>query len=370
MSAHVQPPFDSVDAAIAEIAAGKLVIVTDDENRENEGDLIMAAEKATPETINMMIRYGSGIVCVPTVEPQLRRLGLGPMVAQNRESHRTDFTVSVDAADGISTGISAYDRARTVQLLANPLTRPDQLVQPGHVFPLRARPGGVLERAGHTEAAVDLATLAGLTPMGVLCELVNDDGTVQRLPQLVQFKEKFGLKMISIAALIEYRAQRDQLVERVLTQPFATEFGEFTLHMFKNRLDGRHHVALAIGLLGSDPVLVRVHSENVLSDVFRAKGMPGYQLLTDSLAAVAKAGRGVVLYMQPTNPAEVLVRCLTAKPGEAPPPMGFRDYGIGAQILAALGLRKIRLLSSSSRKVVGLDGYGLEIVEQISPSAA
>lgn len=370
MSANVQPSFDSVESAIAEIAAGRLVIVADDENRENEGDLIMAAEKATPETINMMIRYGSGIVCVPTVEPQLRRLGLGPMVAQNRESHRTDFTVSVDAADGISTGISAYDRARTIQLLANPATRPEQLVQPGHVFPLRARPGGVLERAGHTEAAVDLATLAGLTPMGVLCELVNDDGTVQRLPQLVQFKEKFGLKMISIAALIEYRAQRDQLVERVLTQPFATEFGQFTLHMFKNRLDGRHHVALALGELGPDPVLVRVHSENVLSDVFRAKGMPGYQLLTDSLAAVGRAGRGVVVYMQPTNSAEVLVRCLSAKPGEVPPPMSFRDYGIGAQILAALGLRKIRLLSSNSRKVVGLDGYGLEIVEQVAPGSA
>jgi 3,4-dihydroxy 2-butanone 4-phosphate synthase / GTP cyclohydrolase II len=369
MSANVQPPFDSVESAVADIAAGRLVIVADDENRENEGDLIMAAEKATPETINMMIRYGSGIVCVPTVEPQLRRLGLGPMVAQNRESHRTDFTVSVDAADGISTGISAYDRARTIHLLADPATHPEQLVQPGHVFPLRARPGGVLERAGHTEAAVDLATLAGLTPMGVLCELVNDDGTVQRLPQLVQFKEKFGLKMISIAALIEYRAQRDQLVERVLTKPFGTEFGEFTLHMFKNRLDGRHHVALALGELGPDPVLVRVHSENVLSDVFRAKGMPGYQLLTDSLAAVAKAGRGVVLYMQPGNPAEVLVRCLNAKPGEVPPPMSFRDYGIGAQILAALGLRKIRLLSSSSRKVVGLDGYGLEIVEQVTPGA-
>jgi 3,4-dihydroxy 2-butanone 4-phosphate synthase / GTP cyclohydrolase II len=367
MSAPVTPTFDSVESAIAEIAAGRLVIVADDENRENEGDLIMAAEKATPETVNMMIRYGSGIVCVPTVEPQLRRLGLGPMVARNRESHRTDFTVSVDAAEGISTGISAYDRARTIRLLADPATRPEQLVQPGHVFPLRARPGGVLERAGHTEAAVDLATLAGLTPMGVLCELVNDDGTVQRLQQLTAFRQQFGLKMISIAALIEYRAQRDQLVESVLTRPFLSEFGEFTLHLFKNRIDGRHHVALTLGELGPDPVLVRVHSENVLSDVFRAKGMPGYHLLTESLGAVARAGRGVVLYMEPTNPAEVLVRCLTAKPGEAPPPMSFRDYGIGAQILAALGLRKIRLLSGSARKVIGLDGYGLEIVDQVLP---
>ena len=367
MNHPAAPHFDSVESAIADIAAGKLVIVTDDENRENEGDLIMAAEKATPETVNMMIRYGSGIVCVPTVEPQLRRLGLGPMVARNRESQRTDFTVSVDAADGISTGISAYDRTRTIRLLADPTTRPDQLVQPGHVFPLRARPGGVLERAGHTEAAVDLAVLAGLSPIGVLCELVNDDGTVQRLPQLVEFGRKFGLKLISIAALIEYRARRDHLVELVLKQPFTSEYGEFTLHLFKSRLDGRHHVALSMGALGHDPVLVRVHSENVLSDVFRAKGLPGHQLLTDSLASVAREGRGVVLYMQPGNPAEVLLGSLKVKSGEQPPPMDLRDYGIGAQILSALGLQKIRLLTSNARKVVGLDGYGLEIVEQISP---
>ena len=365
MSPSVQSPFDSVESAIADIAQGKMIIVTDDENRENEGDLIMAASMVTPETINMMIRYGSGIVCVPTVEHLLRRLGLGPMVARNRESHRTDFTVSVDAAEGITTGISAYDRTRTIHLLANSATRPEELVQPGHVFPLRARPGGVLERAGHTEAAVDLATLAGLSPMGVLCELVNDDGTVQRLPQLVEFKQKFGLKMISIAALIEYRARRDQLVEKVATQPFASEFGEFVAHVFHSRLDGRHHLAFSMGKLGPEPTLVRVHAENLLSDLFRAKGMFGHQMLTASLAAVAKEGRGVVVYMQPQNPGEQLVRCLAANPGEPPPSMSFRDYGIGAQILAALGLAKIRLLSNSTRKVVGLDGYGLEIVEQV-----
>ncbi len=365
MTASALPPFDSVEDAIAEIAAGRLIIVTDDESRENEGDLIGAASKATPETVNMMIRYGSGIVCVPTVEHQLRRLGLGPMVASNRESQRTDFTVSVDAAEGISTGISAYDRARTIQLLADPATRAEELVQPGHVFPLRARPGGVLERAGHTEAAVDLATLAGLAPMGVICELVNDDGTVQRLPQLVEFKRKFGLKMISIAALIEYRARRDHLVSLVTTQPFSSEFGEFTLHVFRSRLDGRHHLALTMGRLSTEPTLVRVHSENLLSDVFRARDMVGYKMLTASLEAVAAAGRGVVLYMEPANAGDVLLRSLQWKPGEAPPPMDFRDYGIGAQILVALGLGKIRLLSNSSRKVVGLDGYGLEIVEQV-----
>lgn len=357
--------FDTVEEAIADIAQGRLIIVTDDEARENEGDLIMAAEKATPQTINMMIRYCSGIVCVPTVEHQLRRLGLGPMVASNRESHRTDFTVSVDAAEGISTGISAFDRTQTIRLLASTTTRPEQLVQPGHVFPLRARAGGVLERAGHTEAAVDLAVLAGLTPAGVLCELVNDDGTVQRLPELVEFKQRFGLKMISIAALIEYRARRDHLVERVTSHPFVSEFGEFTVHVFRSRLDGRNHLALTAGTLGPEPTLVRVHSENVLSDVFRARGLPGHQMLNASLAAVAKAGRGVVLYMQPSNAGEVILRSLEAKPGEAPPSMGLRDYGIGAQILAALGLKKIRLLSNSGRKLVGLDGYGLEIVEQL-----
>ena len=365
MSASAPLPFDSVESAIADIAAGRLVIVTDDENRENEGDLIMAATKATPETVNMMIRYGSGIVCVPTVEHQLRRLGLGPMVQQNREVQRTDFTVSVDAAEGISTGISAYDRTQTILILADPNARPEQLVQPGHTFPLRARPGGVLERAGHTEAAVDLATLAGLSPSGVLCELVNDDGTVQRLPQLEEFKKKFGLKMISIASLIEYRARRDHLVERVKVRPFPSEFGDFTLHVFRSTLDGRHHFALTMGELGPEPALVRVHSENLLSDVFQAKGMVSRHSLTASLEAVARAGRGVVLYMEPANSGEVLIRRLNAKPGEAPPPMSFRDYGTGAQILVALGLGKIRLLSNSTRKVVGLDGYGLEIVEQM-----
>lgn len=365
MTAPAQPPFDTIESAIADIAAGKLIIVADDENRENEGDLIMAAEKATPETINMMIRYGSGIVCVPTLEHQLRRLGLGPMVASNRESHRTDFTVSVDAAEGISTGISAYDRTRTIQLLANPNTRPEQLVQPGHVFPLRARAGGVLERAGHTEAAVDFCSLAGLSPMGVLCELVNDDGTVQRLPQLVEFQKKFGLKMVSIEALIEYRARRDQLVERLASQPFQSEYGAFTAHVFRSRLDGRHHLALTLGNLGAEPTLVRVHSENLLTDVFRAKHGGNSQALGAAFEKIAREGRGVVLYMQPTNHGENLVRALAAKPGEAPPPMSFRDYGIGAQILCALGLRKIRLLRNSTRKVVGLDGYGLEIVEQL-----
>jgi 3,4-dihydroxy 2-butanone 4-phosphate synthase / GTP cyclohydrolase II len=358
------PPFDSVESAIADIAAGRLVIVTDDEDRENEGDLIMAAEKATPETVNMMIRYCSGIVCVPTVEHWLRRLGLGPMVQQNREVQRTDFTVSVDAAAGITTGISAYDRTHTIRLLADPATRPEQLVQPGHVFPLRARPGGVLERAGHTEAAVDLAVLAGLAPVGVLCELINDDGTVQRLPQLVEFKQRFGLKMISISALIEYRHRREQLVEKISERPFASEYGDFTLHVFLSKVDGRHHLALTKGRLNGEPTLVRVHTENLLSDVFHAKEMGGHRSLLEAMHRVSEAGHGVVLYMEQTGRMQSAVQG-APKTGDGTMPVNLRDYGIGAQILVALGLRKIRLMMHSPRRVVGLEGYGLEIVEQI-----
>ena len=365
MSSVDHVPFDPIEAAIQDIADGKLIIVTDDEDRENEGDLIMAASKATPETVNMMIRYCSGIVCVPTVDHQLKHLGLGPMVSRNRESHRTDFTVTVDAAEGISTGISAYDRTRTIQILADPNSNPEQLVQPGHVFPLRARPGGVLERAGHTEAAVDLVTLAGLPPAGVLCELVNDDGTVQRLPQLIEFKKRFGLRMVSIAQLIEYRVRRDQLVERVCEQPFSSEFGEFTAHVFRNRVDGRHHLALSMGTLSTEPTLVRVHSGDLLGDVFLGKGLCGHRTLQASLEAIARAGQGVVLYMTPANVGDQLVRHLQSTKADAPA-LDLRDYGIGAQILSSLGLRRIRLLTSNPRKVVGLDGYNLEIVEQVA----
>jgi 3,4-dihydroxy 2-butanone 4-phosphate synthase/GTP cyclohydrolase II len=357
--------FSTVEEAIADIALGKLVIVTDDENRENEGDLIMAASKVTPQTVNMMIRYGSGIVCVPTIESELQRLNLGPMVARNREVQRTDFTVSVDAASGISTGISAQDRAQTIKILSNPNSKPEELVQPGHVFPLRAKPGGVLERAGHTEAAVDLARLASLHPSGVICELVNDDGTVQRLPQLVEFGKKFDLKLISIAQLIEYRAKRDRLVEHVTTGPFESSFGTFDLHVFKSLVDNRHHIALTKGKLTGEPTLVRVHSGNLLGDVFRMEGHDTQSSLRGSLAVIAEAGNGAVLYMEHAPSGADVLAQMIAKPGEVPPPMNFRDYGIGAQILVALGLRKIRLLSNSTRKVVALDGYGLEIVEQV-----
>lgn len=362
------PPssFDSVEEAIAEIAAGRLIIVTDDENRENEGDLIMAASLATPETVNMMIRHGRGLLCVPTTDAQLRQLNLNPMVAQNRESMRTDFTVSVDAAHGISTGISAADRTATIRILANPDSKPADLVQPGHVFPLRARSGGVLERAGHTEAAVDLAKMAGLPACGVLCEILNDDGTMARVPELESFKAAHGLKMISVAQLIEYRHRRENLVQCIHRGPLETDYGTFALHLFRSELDGNHHFALTIGTLDARPTLVRVHSENLLADVFAVKHFGSRQALVSSLHRIAKEGHGVILYMtHPCGGLRLSGTPASGPEGLAPIGMDLRAYGVGAQILSSLGLRKIRLLSSTNRKVVGLDGYSLEIVEQI-----
>ena len=356
----VSTPFDSIELAIQTIAAGGVVIVTDDEGRENEGDLLFAAEKVRPELVNMMIRHARGLICVPMTESQLKRLGINPMVQQNREAMRTAFTVSVDAADGITTGISAFDRARTIALLASPATRPDELVQPGHIFPLCARPGGVLERAGHTEAAVDLAALAGLRPIGVICEILNEDGTMARLPELVEFKQRHNLPLISIASLIEYRHTREQLVECVSTRPFSSEYGEFTLHVFRSKIDGRHHLAFTMGALDGSPTLVRVHTENLLSDVFHARDMGSHRSLITSLQRVAEAGHGAIVYMEQTGRMQEAV--LNAHSGQL---ASLRDYGTGAQILTALGLKKIRLLAHSSRRVVGLDGYGLEIVEQV-----
>ena len=355
-----------MDAAIQDIAEGKLVIVTDDENRENEGDLIMAASNVTPEAINLMIRYCSGIICVPTTSHQLKRMGINQMVYENRETQRTDFSVSVDAAEGITTGISAFDRATTIKILADPLSHPEHLVQPGHVFPLRAKPGGVLQRAGHTEAAVDLSVLAGLHPSGVICELLNDDGSCARLPELIKFKKKFDLKLISIADLIQYRHKREKLVEKLTQQPFSSAYGKFELHVFRNKLDSRHHIALSIGKLNDKPTLVRVHSENLLSDIFQASDMKSHHSLVSSLERIAKEKSGVILYLEQPHSGFNVEKTAPGKNGKiAPAPMDFRDYGIGAQILSELGLKKIRLLSSTHRKVIALDGYGLEIVEQI-----
>ena len=364
--AEHQSPFDPIEAAIRAIADGKMIIVTDDEDRENEGDLVIAAGKATVEAVNMMIRLAGGLICVPTTGPRLKRLGIEQMVRENRESLRTAFTVSVDAAEGVTTGISAYDRLRAIQLLANPDTRPDQLVRPGHIFPLQARPGGVLERAGHTEASVDLVSLAGLEPTAVICEILNEDGTCARLPQLVEFKKRHGLLLVSIAQLIEYRHRREPLVEKVATRPFTSEFGQFDLHVFRSKLDGREHLAFTMGELGAEPTLVRVQSENVLSDVFRGAGLTGYHSFTESLKRIAAAKQGAVVYLQRGLTTGSSAADPAAVPGQ-PPPMSLREYGTGAQILVALGLRKIRLLSgTAARHVVGLEGYGLEIVEQVA----
>ena len=353
-------PFDTIEEALADIVAGKLVIVTDDENRENEGDLVMAASKATPETVNMMIRHARGLICVPTVEHQLRRLGISQMVPENRESQRTAFAVSVDAAEGISTGISAYDLAKTIAILADPQAKPEALVQPGHIFPLLARPGGVLQRAGHTEAAVDLASLAGLHPSGVICEILNEDGSMARLPELVELKRQFGLHMISIAQLIEFRHRRERLVELVAESPFQSAWGEFTLRVYRSLPDGRQHLVFTLGRTDETPTLVRVQRENMLGDLFKGSAFGAGASLASSFEAVAKAGRGVIVHVaQPYGGMQA------DQDGVRLGQMDARDYGIGAQILSHLGLRRIRLITNNPRKVVGLGGYGLEIVEQV-----
>ncbi len=353
-------PFDTIEDALADIAAGKLVIVTDDENRENEGDLVMAAAKVTPETVNMMIRHARGLICVPTVDHQLRRLGISQMVPENRESQRTAFAVSVDAAEGISTGISAYDRAKTIAILADPESKPEQLVQPGHIFPLMAKPGGVLQRAGHTEAAVDLASLAGLHPSGVICEILNEDGSMARLPELIELKQKFNLRMISIAQLIEFRHRRERLVELITESAFNSSWGEFKLRVYRSLPDGRQHLAFIRGTPSVSPTLVRVQRENLLGDLFGGKSFGAGNSLESSFEAIAKAGSGVVVHV-----AQPFGGVTADGDGVRLSKMDTRDYGIGAQILSHIGLRQIRLITNNPRKVIGLAGYGLEIVEQV-----
>lgn len=371
MSKQIDSGFDPIEDAITEIGKGNLVIVTDDESRENEGDLIMAASKVTPESVNQMIRDARGLICVPLISNQLNRLGISSMVSNNREAQKTDFTVSVDAAHGISTGISAFDRASTIKILADPVATAQDLVQPGHVFPLRARPGGVLERAGHTEAAVDLASLAGLHPSGVICEILNEDGSMARLPELKVLKKKWGIKLISIAALIEYRHQREQLIEKFTESDFPCKFGNFRLYGFRSILDGRIHYALTLGSIATNsPTLVRVQTANILTDSLGLNdGSNSSNPIEQSLEAIAENGSGVLLYMESrrldfqkkeSNDSDPL----SSKPITMPK-MDFRDYGIGAQILAALGIEKLQLLTRDRRKVVGLEGYGLEIVERI-----
>src|SRR5450755_189937 len=290
--------FDTIDDVVRDIANGKLVIVTDDADRENEGDLVMAAEKATPAAVNFMSKFGRGLICVPVSNERAEQLGLQRMVAQNREMYRTDFTVSVDAARGVTTGISAHDRAATIRTIAKPKSGPEDLVQPGHVFPLRAKDGGVLRRAGHTEAAVDLARMAGLQPAGVLCEILHDDGTMARLPELMQFKKKHGLRICTIQSLIAHRRLREKLVELEQVVKLPTDYGDFDLHLYRSTLDGAHHLALVKGKISKTrPTLVRVHSECLTGDVFGSRRCDCGNQLHAALQQIADEGNGVLLYM-------------------------------------------------------------------------
>jgi 3,4-dihydroxy 2-butanone 4-phosphate synthase / GTP cyclohydrolase II len=370
--------FDRIDSVIADLRKGKMVIVVDDADRENEGDLILAGQFVTPAAVNFMAKFGRGLICVPTTSERLQQLGIERMVRQNRESFRTDFQVSVDAAHDITTGISAADRARTIRILASPTAVPDDLVQPGHVFPLRARPGGVLQRAGHTEAVVDLAALAGCRPVGILCEIMNDDGTMARLPQLFKYARKHRLKICTIADLIEYRRTREKLVEHVEVVKLPTDYGDFDLHLYRSRIDGQHHLALVHGnVAGRQKVLVRVHSECLTGDVFGSRRCDCGPQLHQAMRQVAAAGGGVIVYMRQEGRGIGLAPKIQAyklqEQGydtvEANRKLGYemdlREYGLGAQILADLGLKTIRLLTNNPKKLVGLEGYGLKIVEQV-----